>query len=445
MINALRPILEISVIIPGMFLAYLPARTFLKQRRLKLFSWIFPFLVGLSVCGGLLCYAANIKTAPVLLAAVLIAMFAYMRSCRISFWKSGSIALAICAAFACINSLSTALNAIMIADLDITENELWFCLGAGLTYNLICWLFVLLAWHPSTHAARVLVEHDNLAQTWYVFWMLPLAFIGLNLFMAPKYRETLYQGRIIQIYIVLSLALLAILSLFYAMFLVIANSLNRSAKLQQENHFLSMERKRYDNLHSAIEETRQARHDMRHHFAQLSAMAEEGDLMRIKQYLSRAQEKIPNLDMHFCENRAADSVISHYSTLAQRKNIPFYAQIDLPEKLPVDEIDMCLILSNLLENALEASMRTDESRHLIKVEAYMHSGRLLLIQVENAFDGEIKEAAGAFQSSKRNGSGIGIQSVRCMAEKNGGDSTFTYDNGIFTAKVMLRVVHFHRH
>ncbi len=438
MMNALRPILEISVIIPGILLAYLPAHTYLKQRRLRVLSWMLPLLLVLSVCGGLLCYGLNIGTAPIMLAAGFVAGFAYVRSLDLSLWKSGSVALAICAVFACVNSLSRAINAIMTADLNITENELWFCFGAALIYNLFCWLFVLLAWYPATHAARALVEDDNLAQTWYVFWILPMVFIGLNLFMVPKYRETLYQGRVMQGYIVLSIVLLAILALFYAMFLMMANSLNRNAKLQQENHFLSMQRARYDNLCTAIEETRHARHDLRHHFTQLSAMAKDGELDQIKNYLSKAQEKIPNLDMRFSENRAADSVIGHYCALARRENVPFLTNIDLPAELPVDEMDMCLILSNLLENALEASGRTNEIKRQIKVEIYLHSGRLLLIQIENTYDGNIKEKDGIFQSSKRKGNGIGIQSVRRIAEKNGGDSTFSYNDGIFTAKIMLR-------
>lgn len=226
--------------------------------------------------------------------------------------------------------------------------------------------------------------------------------------------------------------------MFYALFLMMANSLNRNAKLQQENHFLSMQRARYDNLCTAIEETRQARHDLRHHFSQLSAMAEDGKLEQIKQYLSKAQEKIPNLDMQFSENRATDSVIGHYCALARREKIPFFTQIDLPTELPVDEMDMCLVFSNLLENALEASMRTSDNRRQIKVAAYIHSGRLLLIQVENNFDGELKEKDGVFQSSKRKGNGVGIQSVRRIAEKNNGGTTFTYENGTFTAKVLLR-------
>ena len=128
-------------------------------------------------------------------------------------------------------------------------------------YNAICLSFALATWYPASHAAKNMIDDENFARTWYIFWILPLTFIGLNLFMVPRYRNTLYTGRILHGYIVISLVLLAILVLFYAMFLLMADSLNRNARLQQENHFLSLQQARYDNLRAAIEEARQARHD----------------------------------------------------------------------------------------------------------------------------------------------------------------------------------------
>ena len=100
---------------------------------------------------------------------------------------------------------------------------------------------------------------------------------------------------------------------------------------------------------------------------------------------------------------------------------------------------MCLVLSNLLENALEASLKAKSSNRRIHAEVYLHHKHLLLIQVENTFEGKIQEKNHIFQSSKRPGNGVGIQSVRHIAEKNGGDSSFTYENGVFTAKIMLRI------
>ena len=224
---------------------------------------------------------------------------------------------------------------------------------------------------------------------------------------------------------------------FNAIFLLMATSLNRNARLQQENQLLFMQQQRYENLKASIEEVRQARHDMRHQLNQISALAETGDLEGLKSYLEKNISRIPDLGIHFCENHAADSVIGYYCALAKREGIPFYAKLDLPQTLPVDEINMCLVLSNLLENALEASIRTAPDRRQIKITAYLHAERLLLIEVENAYDGEIREKDGVFQSSKRKGNGVGIQSIQHIAEKSGGASTFTYQKGAFSAKVML--------
>lgn len=435
----MRPILEIAVIIPGMLLAYLPVKACLRQAPFKLGLWMFPLLLGISLSGGIVCYYFQIMTTLLLIPVLLFLMLLYHKTLQISIWKSSSIFLAVCAVFACVKSLSRAVNAIMIFEPDIAEKQLWLCVKAGIFYNLICLSFVLIAWYPATHMVRILIADENFAQTWYIFWILPLIFIGLNQFMVPKYQSTLYTGQILQIYIVVSIVLLIILTLFYAIFLMMALSLNKNARLQQENHFLSLQQARYENLCSAIEEARQARHDIRHHFLQLSSFAEKGDLEKIKEYLSNANSKIPDYDLHFCENQAADSVISHYAALAKRENIPFQANAALPAHISIDQIDMCLVLSNLLENALEASLKAKPFNRRIHAEVYLHHKHLLLIQVENTFEGKIQEKNHIFQSSKRPGNGVGIQSVRHIAEKNGGDSSFTYENGVFTAKIMLRI------
>lgn len=435
--NALRPILELSVVLPGLLLPYFPVLSCLKYPAGRLARWVVPLFVALSVGGGLVCWYGGFSTLPFMSVLVLAAAAIYVGTLNISPWKSHTIALASCALFCCINSLFRALNAAFLLRTGAEAGDVWFSLPIVVTYVLACWLIVGIAYYPATHIVRTMVEDENLAQTWYVFWILPLAFIGLTLFMIPQQRKNLYVGRMLQGYIVINLALLFLLVWFYAVFLLMATSLNRNAKLQQENHFLSMQQERYENLQTAIEDARQARHDMRHHFNQLSALAEAGALDEIKNYLAGAAGKIPNLDMCFCANRAADSVLGYYCALAKREGIPFHTQIDLPEKVPVDEIDMCLVLSNLLENALEASLRTAVARRQIQVTAYLHAGRHLLIQVENAFDGDVREEMGIFQSSKRVGDGVGIQSVRRTAEKANGACTFTHEGGFFRAKVML--------
>ena len=435
--DVLRPILELTVVFPGLLLAYFPVRSYLKQSSAKLAVWEVPLLFGLCLGGGLFCYHFGLSTAFPLLLITIVTIFLYLKTLRLSLWKSGTIALAVCAVFACLNSLSRAVGTAITIRLQLPPDKPWFCFSACIFYNVICWLTAAAAYYPATHAVRAMVEDDNFAQTWYVFWVLPLVFILLNLFITPRYQITLRTGRVLQVYIVMSIALLFLMFMFNAIFLLMANSLNRNARLQQENQFLSMQQQRYESLKAAIEEARQARHDMRHQLNQISALAEAGDLENLKAYLAKTVSRIPDLDMNFCENRAADSVVGHYCALAKRENIPYSVQIDLPECLPVDEINLCLVLSNLLENALEASLRTAPARRRIELTAYLHGNSLALIQVENTYDGVIREKDGVFQSSKRKGEGVGIQSVRHIAEKSGGVSTVTYQDGLFCAKVML--------
>ena len=436
--DVLRPILELTVVFPGLLLAYFPVRSYLKQSSAKLAVWEVPLLFGLCLGGGLFCYHFGLSTAFPLLLITIVTIFLYLKTLRLSLWKSGTIALAVCAVFACLNSLSRAVGTAITIRLQLPPDKPWFCFSACIFYNVICWLITAAAYYPATHAVRAMVEDDNFAQTWYVFWVLPLVFILLNLFITPRYQITLRTGRILQVYIVMSIALLFLMFMFNAIFLLMANSLNRNARLQQENQFLSMQQQRYESLKAAIEEARQARHDMRHQLNQISALAEAGDLDGLKAYLAKTVSRIPELDMSFCENRAADSVVGYYCALAKREGIPFCAKLDLPQALPVDEIDLCLVLSNLLENAFEASLRTAPARRRIKLTAYLHGNSLALIQVENTYDGVIREKGGVFQSSKRKGDGIGLQSVRHIAEKSGGVNTVTYQDGLFCAKVMLR-------
>lgn len=436
--DLLRPMLELTVLIPGMQLAYLPLHSYLKQNPHKLFLWMGPLLILLILLGSLCCRHFGISTVPVILLISAFLAILYTRTLSVSLWRSGNVALAVCSVFSCTNSLTQAINAILLGSPERLAETPWFCLKASLIYNLICWFMVLITWYPATHFTREFLEEEQNSKMWYFFWSLPILFIGINVFMIPTQKGIFYIGRILQGYILIVFTLLAILISFYAMFLLIANSLSKNVRLQRENQFLSMQQSRYDSLCITIEETRHARHDLRHHCIQLSALAEEGNLEEIKNYLSAAQQKIPNLDMRFSKNRSVDSVIGHYCAMAKQENIPFLAQINLPEVLAVDEIDLCLVLSNLLENALEASLETEPALRQISIQAYLASEHFLLVQVENHFSGEICQKNGIFQSSKRKGAGIGIQSVRRTAERNNGSSSFTYDAHRFIAKVMFR-------
>lgn len=430
----LCPTLEFMILLPWMLIAYLPMKQHLRIRPGRLAAAIIPFTILLALAGGSLCYFLSLKTTWLFFLAAAIAGIVYVRTLHIRKWKSISVFLAVCGMYSCLGSMSRALDLILAPGNDSP----WLSLRAALLYNLMCWLSTGISWRPATHAVRDLLEDNTFAQTWYIFWILPLLFTGLNLFMTPIHPELMYLGRMMQGYIVISFALLTLLLLLYAMFYLMAASLNRNDHLRQENQFLAMQQTRYNSLRTAIEETREARHNMRHHFNALQNLAGQKDWESLEKYLSDVQDSIPDSGLALCDNAFVDTVASHYGMLYRKQGIPFSFKLDLPAELPVPKIDLCSVLSNLLENALEASLKTEPARRQIKVKAYMYSEHMLLLTVENTFDGVVREKDGVFLSSKRKGEGIGIQSVRRIADKNGGYSRFFHENGTFHANVMLR-------
>lgn len=125
-------------------------------------------------------------------------------------------------------------------------------------------------------------------------------------------------------YIVISVSLLVLLLIFYALLYFIAKSLNRNNKLAQKNQFLNMQRAQYDALKGAIEETRQARHDMRHHFAVLNALAEQKNWEELENTFRQHRRIFPTQSLYSVKTtllmRLSDIIIQNTRAMVFRLN-----------------------------------------------------------------------------------------------------------------------------
>ena len=84
MTDILRPVLELSVIIPGILLVYLPVKSYLRQASLKLTSWLLPLLLGICILGGAVCCALYLPTRWVLFPLLPVIMLIYHKTLTIS-------------------------------------------------------------------------------------------------------------------------------------------------------------------------------------------------------------------------------------------------------------------------------------------------------------------------------------------------------------------------
>ena len=218
------------------------------------------------------------------------------------------------------------------------------------------------------------------------------------------------------------------------------NEYHRNIELERRNHMLLLENLRYVTLRDRIEEARRAEHDLRHHVALMAAYLEDGEYDRLRAYLDEYRSSLPeDSQAVFCRNHTANLLLSYFARQAADAGVGFAAYGNLPADLGIAESDLSVILGNLLENALQACMAQEGSRRQIVFRGKME-GQCLLVTVDNTFEGELRQDPnGALLSTKRGGSGLGLESVRHIAARYGGMLRTECRDGMFCASVLLKL------
>lgn len=213
--------------------------------------------------------------------------------------------------------------------------------------------------------------------------------------------------------------------------------LEKATMIQRQ---LAMENTHYATISRHIEETKAARHDLRHHLALIQAYVDSGNNKKLKEYINQYIESVPeDTVITLCKNYAVNSITHYYMDQARAENIETDIHITLPEVIGIADSDLCIVFGNLLENAVEACRSSKASNLFIAVSATL-AGNYVVIAVDNSFEGDIRRDKDVFLSSKHNGKGIGITSVQAVAEKYSGQTKFDYFDNVFRASVMLRLL-----
>ena len=140
----------------------------------------------------------------------------------------------------------------------------------------------------------------------------------------------------------------------------------------------------------------------------------------------------------FCANNAIDAVASHYDSIANSQDTRITWKLDLPSSLPMKESDYCVILGNLLENALRAVKNLPVLKDkVVKVNSSMLSDVMLGLSIENHFAGVITFGRNGLPVSENDGHGIGLASVSNIVERYGGTLNITAEASTFSVGIIL--------
>jgi len=215
------------------------------------------------------------------------------------------------------------------------------------------------------------------------------------------------------------------------------------SRVTEIENIIEMQRAYYPLLIERIEEARRARHDLRHHLGMAQKLLSAGKEEELKQYLDRYAVDVFSLPaLTFCENHIVDVILRHFDVLARKNNIDFMVDAQIPEDIFIEDADLCSLIGNLLENALEACVYvTDEKRISFSMKRIKDS---IVIVMENTFDGYVRIKGGKYISRKKTDrEGIGLISVNAIAEKYGGKAEFRPDGerNIFHSEVVIAARH----
>ena len=425
--------LSYTALLPAAILCYLPVIHHVRVRRTLLIFGGIPLFLLWAFIGGILGQMFHVGfylwLAPMI---PLFAVFFYF-STSLSIWKSISILLAVGAVFSTIGNLAVMADALIAPD----GSPTLFTIPGCLIFNALSWGITLAVWYPATHAARWLLDDLATPHTWYVFWIFPTAFWITNRLIRPRYYSTLYTNRVMQFYPLLNLVLLGILLCFYLMFYLMAKGLIKNMKLVQENEFFQLQSAQYRTLQRTIDETRMARHDLRHHFTVLSGYAANSDMKAIQEYLTSWQNSLmPKAVYSYCKNPAVNNVLGYYARLARESGISIDISAKLQEPLIIPEPEFCVLLGNLLENAVEACKKQTVSSK-IHVRVLQTTPSLISLTIDNTCSEPPRWHEGKLLSSKHDGNGIGTRSAKNIAARYHGDARFEWKNGMFCVSILL--------
>ena len=177
-------------------------------------------------------------------------------------------------------------------------------------------------------------------------------------------------------------------------------------------------------------------HDMRHHLTAISAFLAAGKPQQAEQYIKQVQADIEAITpKRFCENEMVNLLCSSFSGKAQRMGVRLTPEVSLPGSLANSDTELCALLSNGLENALNAVEELEEDRRWVEFYCGVRLGKLL-IEIKNPYAGQISFHDGLPESSQP-GHGYGCPSIRTITQLHRGLCEFKAEKGIFTLRVAL--------
>jgi len=180
-------------------------------------------------------------------------------------------------------------------------------------------------------------------------------------------------------------------------------------------------------------------HDYHNHIQTMKAYLAQNQTDELMAYYDQLDEDLSKVDTVIkTGNVMIDAVLNSKVSLAQSKDIEVDAEAIVPKTLTIQPVDLCVIVGNLMDNAIEACLsQANKTERFIRVYIGIHK-QLLYISVSNSVGSTIKKEGKIYRSTKGSPShGFGLVRIDKISKKYQGFVNRQNEEGIFATEVMI--------
>lgn len=227
----------------------------------------------------------------------------------------------------------------------------------------------------------------------------------------------------------------------FLLFFIIDQIIYSNANLLQSNLMherLQMQSVYYKDIEKYNRNMSRYKHDMNNHLDSVYGMLENNEIEEAKHYLESISKKLNRVEAVInTGNSVIDVIYNAKASLAKANHIVCHNNIVVPPHLDIDSVDLSVILSNLLDNAIEASLKLEDNR-MIESHIHLYKGNLF-ISVKNNYNGEIISSHAVYLTTKKDSHehGIGLKNVQHVVTKYNGTQNVEHDEHTFTVSIMI--------
>ncbi len=258
-----------------------------------------------------------------------------------------------------------------------------------------------------------------------LFLLLFIVSVGLLLFLSYKYQET-------SIYISFLIATIFLLAENNQIFM--RKSYEESAT-EYQNKILEKQVEEVQHIYLTM---RSWRHDYHNHLQKLKAHIMMDQIKEANQYLNELEIDLDNVNQLVeSGNINLDAILNSKISLAIKNKIQINYKAIVPKKLTISDIDLCVLIGNLIDNAVEACEKIKDDR-LKFTRLYIGVFKQqLYISVSNSTNEIIKKLDDEYITTKRGNHGHGLKRINNIVNKYGGFINRQNEPGVFVSEVLL--------